>query len=256
MKGFRQSLLSAFGWEYAYSADWGTLHRLFIRLFGIVDLPLRIRARAVLAVLAIESTEGVLDVGAGTGVFAFCLTRDPRCRAMALDIDARRVGMIKSVARCLGRGELSAVCGDEQALTSLPAGEFSTVLAVEVLQYCSNLPLMLRQLQERLRPGGVLIAHVPIRDTLWPFEKSLFSDAALEELVTGAGLGKPQIRKTFGRSALALCAIFSWCVARPVVLAAVYPLLLLAIALTPTFVEQGEYRLVVARKPFMATEDQ
>ena len=241
--------MNAFGWEYAYNADWEWLHRLFIRLFGIVDLPLRIRARAVLAALENTSTDSVLDVGTGTGVYSFYLTRDPKCRTLAMDIDTKRIEMVKSVARHLDRSGLSTICGNEHALATLPVGQFSAVLAVEVLQLFPDLQSTLRLLQERLRPGGVLIAHVPVRESLPQFEHHLLDDRSLSSLFLDAGFEKPEIRNTFGRSAMALCSVFAWCVEKPALLAALYPLLLSATALTPIFVEKGEFRLVIARKP-------
>ncbi len=241
--------MKAFGYEYAYRPDWGRLQRLFIEVFGVVDLPTRIRARAILGTLKRISCDRVLDIGTGTGVFAFYVTRDPGCQVVALDIDASRIEVVMSIAELLKRQGLSTVCGDEQTLATLPAADFSVVLAVEVLMCFPDLKRTLRELQERLRPGGVFIAHVPIRETRRPYEIFLFDDDMLEKLFVEAGFEAPEIRKTFGRVALALCAVFSWCVPRPALLAGVYPLLLLASALTPRFAENGEYRLVIARKP-------
>ena len=241
--------MKAFGYEYAYRPDWGRLQRVFIEVFGVVDLPTRIRARAVLWALRRISCDRVLDIGTGTGVYAFYVTRDPKCQAVALDIDANRIEIVSYIACRLERQGLSTVCGEDKALATLPATSFSVVLAVEVLQYFPDLQQTLRELRDRLRPGGFLIAHGPVREALWPYEHSLFDDAVLEKLFVEAGFEPPKIRKTFGRIALALCAAFSGCVRRPVLLAVVYPLLLMAITLTPRFSKNGEYRLVIARNP-------
>jgi SAM-dependent methyltransferase len=248
--------MSSFGWEYAYRSEWGRLRRLFIRMFGIVDLPSRVRARAVLAALHNVSIENVLDVGAGTGAYTFYVTRDPNCHAMAMDIDAKCIEMIKSVAELLNRKKLSTMCGDERTLATLPAGNFSLVLAIEVLPLFPDLKRALRELHDRLRPGGVLVAHVPVRESLSGFEHHLVNDSVLESLFGDAGFEKPEIRKTFGQADMALCSVFAWCTSRPALLAGVYPLLLAATALTPVFVEKGKYRLVIARKPLVMRERQ
>jgi SAM-dependent methyltransferase len=218
-------------------------------LFGIVDLPTRIRARAVSRALDRVEWDSLLDVGAGTGVYAYCASRESSRRVVALDIDAGRIEAIKGVAGRLGRGVgLSAICGDEKSLAALPREEFAVVLAIEVLQYFPDLHGTLRSLHERLRPGGMLVAHVPIRTALWPHEHTLFDDNSLRKYFNATGFESPEIRQTFGRVSLALCAVFTWCVPRPALLAIVYPLLLLATALTPAIVEIGAYRLVIARK--------
>jgi SAM-dependent methyltransferase len=242
--------LRAFGNEYAYRPTWGRLQRAFIGLFGVVDLPTRIRARVILWALKRSCCDRVLDIGTGTGMYAFYVTRNPGCEALALDIDANRIEIIRYIADRLERQGLSAVCGDEQVLATLPT-DFSVVLAVEVLQYFPDLKRTLRELQKRLRSGGTLIAHVPVRDVLWPYEHSLLNDAVLEKLCRDAGFEMPEIRQTFGRIAQALCAVFSWCVPRQGLLAIVYPLLLLANALTPRFTQDGAFRLLIARKPLV-----
>lgn len=238
-----------FGYEHAFRAGWGALQRAYIWLFGIVDLPTRIRARAVCSALNRLAWDSMLDVGAGTGTYAYYASREPSRRVVAFDIDARRVETIKCVARRLGRDSLSAVCGDEKNLAALPREECAVVLAVEVLQYFPDLHGTLRVLQERLHPGGTLVAHVPTRTALWPHEYTLFDDDSLRRHFIAAGFESPEIRQTFGRLSLALCAAFNWCAPRPALLAFVYPLLLLAAAVTPAVVNSGEHRLVVARKP-------
>jgi SAM-dependent methyltransferase len=238
-----------FGYEYAYRHDWGGLQRGFIALFGIVDLPTRIRARAVLWALKRSHCDRVLDVGTGTGVYALYITRDAKHQCVAMDIDRNRVESIRAMADKLGRRGLSTVCGNEQVLASLPA-DFSVVLALEVLQCFPDLRKTMLLLQGRLQPGGVLIVHFPIMDRLRPSEHHLLDDVVIQKLCMEAGLDIAENRQTFGWFAQVLCAVFSWCVPRQWVLAIIYPLLLSLINLMPRFTQNGTYRLVIARKPF------
>src|SRR5262249_4024310 len=85
----------------------------------------------------------VLDVGTWTGVYAFYLTRDPGCKAVALDIDAQRIETIRCIAGRLGRRELSSVCNDEKALMTLPA-DFSVVLGGGSTSVFPDLPRTIR----------------------------------------------------------------------------------------------------------------
>ncbi|WP_295436368.1 methyltransferase domain-containing protein [uncultured Thiodictyon sp.] len=239
----------AFGCEYACRQDWSRWQRAFITVFGIVDLPSRIRARAVLWALQRFSCDHILDVGTGTGVYALYITRDAESRVLALDIDQRRIASVSDISGQLGRIGLTTLCGDDGVLSSLPRAYFSVGLAVEVLQYFPDLPRTLRDLHERLRPGGGLVVHIPVRKEFWPYERTLFDDATLPWLFINAGFEPPEIHQTFGRVALALGRVFSRCASRPAVLAIVYPLLLLGAALIPKFTNSGECRLVIARKP-------
>lgn len=237
-----------FGSEYAYRAGWSRLQRLYITIFGIVDLPTRIRARAVRWALQSVNSEHILDVGTGTGVYALYATRNPLCHVLALDVDVARLEQINHVGHQLNRNGLSTMCGNETVLPSLPKSVFSVVLTIEVLQYFSDLPKTLRDLRDRLCQDGVLIAHVPIRKELWPYECTQFSDSQLESVFISAGFDSPVIHHTFNQVSLFLCKIFTRCVPMPFLLSMVYPILLLAINLTPRFTKSGHYRLVVARK--------
>ena len=214
----------------------------------MVDLPTRIRANAVISVVKNLSTDYFLDVGAGTGVYSFFLTRNRHCRGLAFDVDESRIDAIQQQARRLGRHNLQVLCASESGLEKLPA-TFSLVLAIEVLQYFPDLRIVITNLQRRLRPGGTLIAHVPVFDSLRPYEHTLFDDEKLTGLFINAGFDPPQIRQTFGPAALALCKVFTWAVDKPIILAWLYPWLLLALRLTPRFVRKGSYRLVIAHKP-------
>lgn len=241
--------MKAFGSEYAYDPKWGRLQRIYIRIFGIVDLPTRIRARAILKVLNSLPCERFLDFGAGTGVYSLFITRNPGCAGLAIDVDSGRVESIKHQAQQLGRTHLDVMRGSEDALQKSPVSAFSVILAIEVLMYLNNLDKVLRELRERLSPGGVLIAHVPIRDTHRPYENTLFTDAKLNRLFNETGFSTLQIHQTFGSISMMLSRIFSALMERPLMLALVYPWLLLVVNLTPRFVRNGSSRLIVARRP-------
>jgi SAM-dependent methyltransferase len=245
----RSRPLRAFGSEYAHRPDWGRLQKVFIALFGVVDLPMRIRAREVLCELRKMPCDRVLDVGTGTGAFSFYLTRDPGCQVVAMDIDAKRIETVRAIAKRLRRPGLSTMCGDDEALARLPSNNFSVVLAVEVLQYFPDLKGVFRECHARLRPGGALVAHIPIRKKLWRYEHTLFNDALLQTLCIEAGFEAPVTRQTVGWFSLLLSRIFSKCASRPALLVLAYPLLLLAALATPAFTHRGQSRVVVARKP-------
>jgi Methyltransferase domain. len=237
-----------FGSEYSLRTDWTALQSMYIKLFGVVDLPTRIRARAVTHVLKDYASDTLLDIGAGTGVYSFFYTRKTQCRCTAIDIDLNRIRSIQREVSILGRTNLEAICSNEEGLTSLPSEAFSVVLAIEVLQYFSNLPRTFTNIFNLIKPGGILVAHIPIRDSLWPYEHNLFDQVTLKSILTEAGFEHVQVRFTFGLGARFLTAIFSTLVGWPILLAASYPWLLFAAHLTPRFVPNGTFCLVVAHK--------
>jgi SAM-dependent methyltransferase len=192
----------------------------------------------------------LLDFGTGTGVYSFFATRDPLCQCIALDIDAKRIESIQYQAILLNRNNLKAITFHDAALDELPLQSFSVVLAIEVLQYIPELRRTLIKLKERLRPGGVFIAHIPRRDSLWQFERNMFDDASLRQIMTEAGFEALMIRDTFGHAAVILCEIYSRLAERPILLAFLYPWLLICASLTPRFVSRGSFCLLVARRPF------
>jgi SAM-dependent methyltransferase len=245
--------LKAFGSEYALDRRWGRFQRRYIQVFGIVDLPTRIRARAVSRVLQEYPCKHFLDYGAGTGVYSFFLTRDPSCVGHAIDVDAERINSINRQALQLGRTSLNAVQANEDALRELPTSTFSTVLAIEVLMCVTDPAKVLTDLKERLQPGGIIIAHVPVRTSARPYERTLFTDTKLLELFEFAGFSEIVIRQTFGPGAVALCDVFAALTRNPLILAFLYPWLLVGAALTRRFVQKGNSRLIFARRP---TEDQ
>ena len=241
--------MKAFGSEYALRPGWTRLQSLYIRIFGIVDLPTRIRARYVLRALKTLTCDTVLDLGAGTGVYSLFLTRNPRCKVLAIDIDSGRAESIRHQARCLRRSNLEVLCSSEDGLETLPSGSFSLVLTVEVLPYFADLNRVLLNLKNCLLPGGTLVAHIPFRDGLWPYEHNLFDEQFLRTEFMKAGFESPDIRRTFGAGSQLICNIFSGLVERPLLLALVYPALLCIANLLSGFSTQGTCCLLITRRP-------
>ncbi len=238
----------SFGWEYALSRRWSKIQRIYIRLIGVVDLPTRMRARVVLSATAGLTGETIVDFGAGTGVYSYFYSRQLDREVTAVDVDNDRIYEINKIAGELGRDRLIAVAGDERYFTASKRGEVELVVAIEVLQYCRRLEELLRDIRVSLRPGGALVAHVPVRQYLEPYEQHLFTDEFLLELMHRAGFETAKVERTFGPTAQRLCAVFQLLSRRPVLLAVLFPLLLLGASLTPCVSKTGASRLLVAYK--------
>ncbi len=245
-------MLSAFGREYSHREGWSRSVRLFISVFGMIDLPTRIRARSVRQILREKDCECILDLGAGTGVYSYYLTRNPTCQVVAVDIDSDRVSVIRQIAEKLNRPRIQALQGGGALIATFPENGFSVVLAIESLQYFEDLDQVFSDCFRSLQNGGHFIAHVPIRQSLWPYERTLFNDRLLVNLFQSSGFEEVTLYRTFGSLHEKLCLLSTRCMKWPLLLAFLYPVLLLLITILPVFVSQGDYRLVVGRKPFKA----
>lgn len=255
-KGFRADCLMPFGAEYAHAAKWGFFQRIFIRTFGVVDLPTRIRARAIFACLAPQHKYSTIDLGAGTGVYSLAMSRSEGVQVLAIEIDSARAQLIRDLAKRSFRGNIRVISGGAHSLQDLEASSYSLVIAVEVLQYLEDLSSCLSDVHAVLRPGGRLIAHVPIRSSLWPWERRLFRDQDLAALFQRAGFDRVTTRATFSPTQMRLCKVFGWLSRRPRLLAVVYPMLLLGVVLSGTWAKDGMSRVIEAVKGGGCVENQ
>lgn len=238
----------AFGWEHSLNARWSRLERAYIWLFGVVDLPTRLRARSVRSVTSTLGRGRIVDFGAGTGVYAFFYSRERDRSVVAVDVDASRVSEIDRIANALGRGRLKTICSDGAFFTRYSGDQVDLVLAIEVLQCCPNVENLFRDLFACLSPGGALVAYIPLRQELRPYELHLFTEQALIDLAHSAGFAEVTVRPTFGRGSRRLCAAFEALSRHHILLALAFPFLLLGTMLIPRFSNDGEARVLVARK--------
>lgn len=115
-----------------------------------------VRRGTVLEALNLRTGERVLEVGCGGGYLARDAAQfvGPTGRVRAIDISPDQVAAAQ--ARC---ADLSWVECREADIAAPPYGDatFDAVLAVQVLEYLTDLDAGLRQLHRMLRPGGRLI---------------------------------------------------------------------------------------------------
>lgn len=237
-----------FGSEYSLSRRWSVLQRLYIKLFGIVDLPTRIRAREILATVNADVVK-LIDFGTGTGVYSYYFSRKAERIVQAVDVDAPRLADVELIAKKLNRDNLKVTQADERFFEDAKTDDVDIILAVEVLQYCHDLRNVLLHTKRVLRPGGALIAHVPLRTALLPFEQRLFTRLSFQELALAEGFELAKAEATFSPSEQRLCQVFEWASRHPILLPVVFPVLLLVSFLLRTRTENGASMLFVCRKP-------
>ena len=165
-------------------ADWDEMRAL--------DLPAAAVEQALLALLPAGGVGRLLDIGTGTGRLLEVLA--PRI-SLGLGVDASRAMLALARARLAGAGfsHCSVRLADMYRLP-LPDAGFDAVVMQMVLHYAEDPTAALAEAARVLRPDGRLVVvdlgeHAN-RDCLerlahrWPG----FSDARMQELLTGAGL--------------------------------------------------------------------
>jgi SAM-dependent methyltransferase len=241
-----------FGAEYGYARRWGPWERSLILRLGVLDLPTRMRARLILPYLCEAAPRSALDVGFGYGHWSFWLARDPSCRRIvAVDADASRVADARHVAATLGLESLEFRAGHvPDAVADLPPQSLDAVIAVEVLQYVAPLTACMQLLWGLLRPGGILLAHVPALGSMRPYDRHRLDVEELERLCEGAGFRVARLARTFGPYHRALFSVFGRIASRSqAAAAAVFPFLFVLACLRPIEHPRGDHRLLVALRP-------
>ena len=244
-----------FGAEYAWRPSWGGWERCYIRIFGLLDFPNRLRARLVKAEVDRLNPLKVLDLGSGTGCYSFYLSREGR-GVSGVDMDEERICESAHIAERLGRRNLRFYCGSAgECLQDFPSESFEIALAMEVLQYLGDVGLALREIYRVLKPGGHLVGHVPALGYLRPQERTLFDDQEIQSMLSSRNFRIIKIVPTFGRTLRALCGIYDVISRWRVLAGLLFPFILWASMPLPLENPGGNYRFFVARKPDEATNE-
>ena len=245
-----KSFSGPFGAEYAWRPTWGILERSYIRMFGLLDLPGRLRARIVMPELDRLRVRRVLDLGSGTGCYSFYLSRNNCTDITGVEMDGCRVSESSHIAQCLGRGNLKFYCGRaDETLKTFPSEAFEMALAIEVLQYLGEVPSVLQETYRVLKPGGYLLGHVPVLGYLRPGERTLFDDDKIREILFETHFQIIEIRRTFGGIPRKLCSLYNRLSRWRLLVGILFPFVLLASAAFQVENPSGDYRFFIARKP-------
>lgn len=246
----RAPLWRPFGCEYAGDLRWNGLERFYIRLFGQVDLPTRMRARLIEKALRKVPWKTMLDFGCGTGVYSFYFSRSPRVRVWGVDIQKHRIADLTALNKKLKRKSLDFVCGSSIFETGrFQPDSIDVVLAVEVLQYLPDVRAGFQEIQRVLKAGGYLISHFPMLGYRRIPETALLETEQIACFIKETGLEPVSITRRFGKAANLLFLIYSLCCCCRLFTALAFPLLLLASLPFGGEDPCGSYCLAIARKP-------
>ena len=139
------------------------LERIYIWLFGVPILGLRVRARYLLPIIESLQDTGitkVVDAGSGRGLFTFQLASTfPDAEVLGFDINQVQVEKNNQVASLLGLDNCHFVFQD---VTKLKAeAEFGLILSTDNLEHLEDDQRQCQVFFSSLKPGGRILFHVP-----------------------------------------------------------------------------------------------
>ncbi len=139
--------------------------RVFVRLLGPLGMHARIRNAHLLRALSgltLPSNARVLDAGCGHAYAIFWLAqRFPGYHLLGLEQDAALVEANRRIATGLGLTGVEFRQGSVEELDEEAA--YDLVFSIDVLEHIVNDVGVLLCFRRALKPGGVLLLHLPLR---------------------------------------------------------------------------------------------
>lgn len=153
----------ALGREFSRCSNFGFFERLYIRIFGMPILGLRIRAWRMLPLIKkyASNARRVLDLGSGRGVFTIEAAKIlPHAEVIGVDKEYQeKVDLANVVTRKIGLSNCSFAMID--IFDEHFKKTFDAIIAIDVLEHIKNDGEIIKNLYGLLNENGKLIVHVP-----------------------------------------------------------------------------------------------
>jgi len=152
-----------FGEELIDDPTLSTFQKLFIKIWGVPILGLRIRAHAILPVikkLSFENTHRLLDAGCGRALFTFFLSKFfPEAKITGIDINTDQLKINTQIAEKRSYPNCAFKDGDVTKLD--PSGEWDFILSTDNLEHLKEDEKQCNVFFNALKPKGYLLIHTP-----------------------------------------------------------------------------------------------
>jgi 2-polyprenyl-3-methyl-5-hydroxy-6-metoxy-1,4-benzoquinol methylase len=109
--------------------------------------------------LGIKGVPNILEVGCGTGMNLFELSRDATLIGEGYDLNADYIQIATDIRDRLGLRGLIFYCQD--AAEMAPEKRFDAILMIDVLEHLENPASVVKRLDPFLSEGGYLLVSVP-----------------------------------------------------------------------------------------------
>lgn len=152
-----------FGIELVHDPYLTRMERLYIRVFGVPIMGMRIRARSILPL--IDSLRGekifkIADAGSGRGLFSFYAARSfPHSQVVGMDIDYAQIERNNQICDKLGYKNCRFIYQDVTQIHEKCA--YNLVLCTDNLEHIEDDFRQCSVFYRALSPGGRLLIHVP-----------------------------------------------------------------------------------------------
>jgi SAM-dependent methyltransferase len=149
------------GREQRHNPEYSLFTRLYISIFGMPVVGLRIRARNILSLIPDGSGyRRILDAGSGTGVISFAIARKfPGSIVHGIDLNGNAVISGTRIAEKIAASNIKF---SESSIDNFNVkNAFDLLVCVDILEHIENDIATLRAMFNLLDSKGLLVLHVP-----------------------------------------------------------------------------------------------
>jgi SAM-dependent methyltransferase len=165
------------GREQKYNPNYSTFEKIYIALFGMPVVGLRIRGRNIFSLIPRgKNYRKILDAGSGPGVFSFELGRRfPDAEVLGIDLRPEAILACKTIAEKIGSTNVDF---DRVSVEQIKDENlFDLIICVDILEHIEDDMAALRSLYSATAVGGTLLLHVPSLYRRYPvFKKRINFD--------------------------------------------------------------------------------